>query len=116
MTMLNIDDDPNNQEKFIFHTVDVVREAEHEFCSSEDSNGDRKYESKNSVYLLAFDNCDALRCYVCDESVGWVLDDSDTYHNAKLHFTDFYQLDTGAECLMCVPCYENTIQSERNGE
>ena len=95
----------------LFHEKELVIAAEDEWSNSQNPHGDDKYESPNSVYLLAFDNCDGLTCQVCSESVGWVLDDNDEY-KPRLNFTEFYQVDEDGEHLLCVPCFEEVTNFE----
>jgi hypothetical protein len=67
------------------------------------------------VYLLSNDNVDALNCKICNDYLGWILDDNNDYR-PTLNFTEFYQIDEDGEHLLCVPCYEEVTKEDIDEE
>ena len=81
----------------LFHSYKKISEA-----AQNSSYGD------SSVYSLAFDNFDELRCGLCSKPVGFLLNDNNTPATSSI--VEFWQIDEDGEYLLCEWCYDEVTK------
>jgi hypothetical protein len=82
----------------ILHSYEEIKNA------AEQSN----HGESDTVFTLAFNNFDELRCDLCNKPVGYLLHDDNVPPTCSI--VEFWQVDEDGEHLLCEECYENVTK------